>query len=195
MNVGERIHELEALVRSLLQQQQTQQTPTVAPNAPPLDLSTRYPVHSLPDGSPQSVHVNFEDTAPRVPAEVDSGSTATFSKDRAISHVPLEDRIMRMHSYGASYVSSVHWAAVLDSISELKDHYQKDEDARLLATSDQIPCDSSGPRLLYEPVRATKDDILVSVPDRPVVDRMVARYFNAQGVAPGTYNVFSSVIL
>ena len=90
-----------------------------------------------------------------------------------------------MHSHGANYVSSVHWAAVLDSISELKDHYEKEEEARMLATSDYIPLHSPGPRLLYEPVQATKADILASVPARPVVDRMVARYFNAQGVAPG----------
>lgn len=41
-----------------------------------------------------------------------------------------------------------------------------------------------GPRLLYEPVQATKAGILASIPARPVVDRMVARYFNTQGVAP-----------
>lgn len=90
-----------------------------------------------------------------------------------------------MHSYGANYVSSVHWAAVLDSISELKDHYEKEEEARMLATIDYAPRYSPGPRLLYEPVQATKADILASIPARPVVDRMVARYFNAQGVAPG----------
>ncbi len=93
----------------------------------------------------------------------------------------------RMHSHDVNYVSSVHWAAVPDSISELKDHYEKEkeEEARTLATSDYMPPYSPGPRLLYEPVMATKADILGSIPPRPAVDRMVARYFNAQGVAPG----------
>ncbi|KAH6627206.1 hypothetical protein B0J18DRAFT_426792 [Chaetomium sp. MPI-SDFR-AT-0129] len=40
------------------------------------------------------------------------------------------------------------------------------------------------PRLLYEPVRDTKADILASMPARPVVDRMVARYFGALGTVP-----------
>ncbi|KAJ9131677.1 Fungal specific transcription factor domain protein [Pleurostoma richardsiae] len=89
---------------------------------------------------------------------------------------------MRMHSHPANYVGSVHWAAVLDSISELRDHYEEEEEARILATSDCVPRNS--PRLLYEPVQATKADILALIPARPVVDRIVARYFNAQSTTP-----------
>ena len=90
-----------------------------------------------------------------------------------------------MHSKGANYVNNVHWAAILDSISDLKDHYEKEEEERMLATNDYPPRYILGPRLLYEPVQATKADILASIPARPMVDRMVARYFNAQGIAPG----------
>lgn len=53
----------------------------------------------------------------------------------------------------------------------------------MLASADHVPQDSPGPRLLYEPVQATRADILASIPARPVVDRMVARYFNAQNSA------------
>ncbi|KUJ22237.1 fungal-specific transcription factor domain protein [Mollisia scopiformis] len=96
---------------------------------------------------------------------------------------------MRPHSHGAKYVGSVHWAAVLDSISDLKDHYEAEEEARMLATVDDLPYGTSSssspnPRLLYQPVQATKADILASIPARPAVDRMVARYFNAQNNAP-----------
>ncbi|KAI0836653.1 fungal-specific transcription factor domain protein [Hypoxylon sp. FL0890] len=92
---------------------------------------------------------------------------------------------MRMYSHGANYVSSVHWAAVLDSISELKDHYEKEkeEEASMLASAAYISRDGPGPRLLYEPVQATRADILASIPPRSVVDRLVSRYFNAHGVA------------
>ncbi|RAK95572.1 fungal specific transcription factor domain-containing protein [Aspergillus ibericus CBS 121593] len=90
---------------------------------------------------------------------------------------------MRLHSHGANYVGSVHWAAVLDSISELRDHYEEEEEARMLA-GDHVLRPSPGPRLLYEPVQDTKADLLAAIPARPVVDRMVARYFNAQGVVP-----------
>ncbi|KAH8700400.1 fungal-specific transcription factor domain protein [Talaromyces proteolyticus] len=80
---------------------------------------------------------------------------------------------MRMHSHGANYVGSVHWAAILDSISELKDHYQEEEEARVLTTNDYL-----------------LPDILASIPARPVVDRMVGRHFNAQGLTPRMYIPF-----
>jgi hypothetical protein len=54
----------------------------------------------------------------------------------------------------------------------------------MLATSDHVLLQGHGPRLLYEPVHTTKADLLASIPPRPVVDRMVARYFNTQGVVP-----------
>lgn len=59
----------------------------------------------------------------------------------------------------------------------------------MLAHDDCLPLHEPGPRLLYEPVQADKAEILASIPARPVVDRMVARYLNAQGVAPGMWFV------
>jgi hypothetical protein len=102
------------------------------------------------------------------------------------SPLPTEHGNMRLHSHGANYVSSVHWAAILDSISELNDIYETEREEAMLASTDYVPHHSPGPRLLYEPVQATMDEILYSIPARAVVDRMVARYFNTQGVAPGT---------
>ena len=89
---------------------------------------------------------------------------------------------MRMHTHGANYVGSVHWAAVLDSITELKDTYEQEEEARILASSDHVL--TLGPRLLYEPLQVTMADVIAAVPPRAVVDRMVARYFNTQGLVP-----------
>ncbi|ENH74497.1 hypothetical protein FOC1_g10009915 [Fusarium oxysporum f. sp. cubense race 1] len=108
------------------------------------------------------------------------------SKDGTDSPRASEPGSMRLNSYGVgtSYVGSVHWAAVLDSISELRDHYEEQEEARLLATNDHLFLHSPGPRLLYEPVQTTKADLLASIPARSVVDRMVVRYFNTKGVVP-----------
>jgi len=97
---------------------------------------------------------------------------------------------MRLHSHGANYVGGVHWAAILDSISELNDTYETEREAAVLTSSDYVPHSSPGPRLLYEPVQATKDEIISSIPARAVVDRMVARYFNTQDVAPGTVHYY-----
>ncbi|KAF9768356.1 hypothetical protein IL306_014357 [Fusarium sp. DS 682] len=176
VSVGDRIQQLEELVRSLVGQQQ-QQTPVVHPDG----LVQEFLEHSYqatPGPSPQSAS-----TAP--PASVDGDTlvpalrhaSISQSRDRADSPGPSEPGSMRLHSHGvgASYVGSVHWAAVLDSISELRDHYEEEEEARMLATNDHVLLQSPGPRLLYEPVQTTKADLLASIPARPVVDRMVAR--------------------
>ncbi|KAI0972285.1 hypothetical protein F4678DRAFT_56520 [Xylaria arbuscula] len=159
ISVGDRIQQLESLVRSLVAspQQQTQHTPP----------------GPFPDSSPYqgAAFSALDDLAP------------ASAPDHAS---PAAAGTMRRSSNGANYVSSVHWAAVLDSISELKDHYEEEEEARLLVFSEYAIRQSPGPRLLYEPVQATQADILALVPPRPVVDRMVARYFNAQGVVPDT---------
>jgi hypothetical protein len=150
VSVGDRIQQLEALVRSLIQLQQPGQIPQT-------------PAASLKDG------FNFKDS-PSQQSDDDTGMPPS------VSPAPSEPRSIRLHSSGANYFGSVHWAAVLDSISELKDHYEEEEEARMLASGHN----SSGPRLLYEPIQATRADILAAIPARPMVDRMVVRYFNAQ---------------
>ncbi|KAI0468959.1 hypothetical protein F4859DRAFT_524113 [Xylaria cf. heliscus] len=154
ISVGDRIQQLETLVRSLAASQQTPQSagspsPSPAPNPPPL-VDEEAVLSTLDHASP----------------------------------APSQYGSIRRHSHGTNYVGSVHWAAVLDSISELRDHYEEEEEARLLATGDHAPYESPGPRLLYEPIQATRADVLASIPPRPAVDRMVARYFNSQSVVP-----------
>jgi hypothetical protein len=116
------------------------------------------------------------------------GSDYVNSEDVATptSPMPSEHGSLRLHSHGTNYVSSVHWAGILNSISELNDVYETEREVAMLTSSEYVPHFSPGPRLLYEPVQATKDEILSSIPARAVVDRMIARYFNTQGVAPGT---------
>ncbi|KAF4989255.1 hypothetical protein FDECE_14781, partial [Fusarium decemcellulare] len=162
VSVGDRIQQLEELVRSLVGQQQ--QTPALHPNG----LSE----HAF-EASTAPLSSVDEDTL--MPALRDA--SISRSRDRADSPGPSEPGSLRLHSHGvgASYVGSVHWAAVLESISELRDHYEEEEEARMLATNDHVLLQSPGPRLLYEPVQTTKADLLASIPARPVVDRMVAR--------------------
>ena len=52
------------------------------------------------------------------------------SNDAAISASPVaaEHGNMRLQSHGANYVSSVHWAAILDIISELTDTYEAERE-------------------------------------------------------------------
>lgn len=187
-SVGDRILQIEALVRSLVQQE-TPQAPAVHPDG----LTTGSSAHAFrgaPGASPGGVSAASRAATPLAPVDEDTlvpalrHASLSHGGDRPASPAPSEHGSLRLRSHGASYVGSVHWAAVLDSISELRDHYEEEEEARMLAASDHVLRHSPGPRLLYEPVQATKADLLASIPARSVVDRMVARYFNAQGVVP-----------
>lgn len=187
VSVGDRIQQLESLVRSLAQQQQSpQQHSSEAHFASSDDPSiafhgTLVPKISLQDLSAGTPLASVEDDNIVVAGRHPSLSHET---DHALAPAPSEHGSMLLNSHGANYVGSFHWAAVLDSISELKDHYEEEEEARLLATSDHTLHKNPGPRLLYEPVQATKSDLLDAIPARRAVDRMVARYFSAHGIVP-----------
>ncbi|KAF5650113.1 uncharacterized protein FTJAE_678 [Fusarium tjaetaba] len=180
VSVGDRIQQLEELVRTLLAQQES--TPGVDPNGLIRDLSSQAK-------SPQSVskvpQVSLDENT-LVPVIDRASILQRHGTADSPAPSPTEPGSMRLNplGVGATYVGSVHWAAVLDSISELRDHYEEEEEARMLTINDHELLQSSGPRLLYEPVHTTKADLLASIPPRPVVDRMVARYFNTQGVVP-----------
>lgn len=94
---------------------------------------------------------------------------------------------MQVTDSGTSYVNGAHWAAVLDGISDLKDHFeQEEENAATTHTSDPSLSDSAGPQLLYGCTkRATKEEVLASIPSRQVVDRLVSRYFSSFEMSPG----------
>ncbi len=79
----------------------------------------------------------------------------------------------------ANYVGSPHWAAVLDSIAELKDRFEQEEEMSNIV-KDLNPTNSTrcgSPQLLYGCPRVTKAEILSSIPPRRAADRLVSRYF------------------
>lgn len=96
----------------------------------------------------------------------------------------------RISPDGVSYVGGAHWATVLDSIAELKEHLDWElDDSQSVATAEESLPGSpvTGPLLLCGPPRrTTREEILASVPPRPVVDRWISKYFNALDMAPGT---------
>ena len=96
---------------------------------------------------------------------------------------------MQFSQSGASYVNSAHWAAILDGIADIKDHFENEKEGEVqdgCRLSDPVYPDWTGPQLLYGcPRLVTKDEILASMPSRPVVDRLVSRYFNSFEMSPG----------
>jgi hypothetical protein len=88
-----------------------------------------------------------------------------------------------------SYVGSSHWAAIFDSITELRSHFSQEEDAlgqpsKLTLLLAKVP----RPRLLYGALTCeTPMSIMECVPPRPVCDRLISRYFNMLYIAPGMF--------
>ncbi|CAG9983177.1 unnamed protein product [Clonostachys byssicola] len=92
------------------------------------------------------------------------------------------------------YIGDDHWAAILESISDLKHHVDRDEQTRM----DDIVGDgdpsmrrrSPHALLLYGcPHARSRDEILSALPPKPVVDRYVSFYFNHLSLA---YSVIHS---
>ncbi|KAJ5291651.1 Fungal-specific transcription factor protein [Penicillium angulare] len=95
---------------------------------------------------------------------------------------------IRMRNSESSYVSSAHWAAVLDSISELRDHFEQEDEHSALTMHDAHACAGfPGPQLFYTGASSTIsiDSILEAIPPRLVVDRLISRYFNDLDMASG----------
>ncbi|RYO83618.1 hypothetical protein DL764_009438 [Monosporascus ibericus] len=156
----DRIQQLESLVVDLMQQtsaSHSAQEPGVAPGPPSLILTVDYPAAATPT----------EDLVDNASPTSDCGS-------------------MQLTKSGASYVNSAHWAAVLDGIAEIKDYFEKEEETQASRRlSEHLYPDWTGPQLLYGcPKIATKEEILASIPARPVMDRLVSRYFNSFEMSP-----------
>lgn len=117
---------------------------------------------------------------------------------------------MSVQSVGASvpqrqsspYIGDDHWAAILESISDLKHQVDRDEQTRMDdAVGDGNPSirrQSPHALLLYGCPRAqSREEILSALPPKPAVDRYVSFYFNHLSLAYCWYNhvVFISHLL
>ncbi|KAH8698950.1 putative fungal-specific transcription factor [Talaromyces proteolyticus] len=100
---------------------------------------------------------------------------------------------MRISVSEHRYVGEDHWAAILDRIADLKDHFDREEQQQLAISPKHSEYDEWGeertdaltrPRsgyalLLYGVSRpASRDQILTALPPRAAVDRYISRYFN-----------------
>ena len=111
-------------------------------------------------------------------------------QDEMPSPSPSDYGSIRIKGSGVSYVSSAHWTAVLESIDELRDHFEQEDNSHVVASDTIQPqVNFPSPQLLYGgcPLHITPASILNSVPIRPVVDRLVACYFNFLDMAPGKW--------
>ncbi|KAM5360713.1 hypothetical protein ACJZ2D_013591 [Fusarium nematophilum] len=85
------------------------------------------------------------------------------------------------------YVSSAHWVAILEDISELKEQAEFENNTLSTeANDDSLAMDENERPALLSGYRGSfsKEDLLAAVPPRPVVDRLVSEYFNDLDMMP-----------
>ena len=124
----------------------------------------------LQNTEPTSIRGTLSDNPALVDALTDEGSDCGSMRASA----------SEMH-----YVGGGHWAAILDSIADLKDHFEREELLRLqdslVLSHEHLKDGVASPRalLLYGCRHAiSRADIIASLPSRPMVDRYVSVYFN-----------------
>lgn len=210
----DRINHLEGLVVQLLQQQQDE---TPGSKLPKLCAKCSGPLEQRPGSSPSAATPHTSSSAaPMVTIDQVNASTAAIARNFSLppatpsaSHVhsTLDVGRLQIDSVKSAYVSSPHWTAVLNGLSELKTFWEapEEEDAEEFFPGDQsgnqyyktesgareetplhmLPvAPSQQPKtrrfqLLYgEHREQTLEEILLVVPPRDVVDRLVLLYFN-----------------
>jgi hypothetical protein len=184
--VHERIHQLEGLVISLIRQDTTS-----AARAATGSISTSEPPHgSTGEQVNTEIYQTTLDSHALQPPPLSGTAPNTFlasaiddEANANSSSVQLDGGCMKFDSSGtANYVGSSHWAAVLNSIAELKEHFEQEEEMRNMCSGlDSPDCvRSSWPQLLYSSQGITKAEILSNIPPRRAVDRLVSRYFSLE---------------
>ncbi|KAL4881188.1 fungal-specific transcription factor domain-containing protein [Aspergillus karnatakaensis] len=119
-------------------------------------------------------------------------STSIVSTTRPIQ--PADDTCsesgsMRISDHEHHYVGGDHWVAILESIADLKDCLDREEQQTLSERDKTLedsqengnatPASRFGASLLYGCPRATsREEILTALPPKPAVDRYISRYFN-----------------
>ncbi|KAL7624605.1 hypothetical protein AAE478_006172 [Parahypoxylon ruwenzoriense] len=163
--VHNRIRELENLVHALMQRAASRNPPPNAISTPHANsVQAENSVSRAVDGSP-------DNGVPSASGSVEPSECGTLTNSPA----------------GVSYVDSAHWTALLDGISELKDCIPDTSEPgyHYYIPSLVEPDYGPSPQLLYGRfAQASKGEILSTVPKRPVVDRLMSRFFNTIDLAP-----------
>jgi len=97
---------------------------------------------------------------------------------------------MHVSSSELRYVGGDHWAAILDNIADLKDHFDREEQLQLAWEDNKPTVTDHAERHLAEPrsehalllygcsMPTSRAEILAALPPRSAVDRYISRYFN-----------------
>lgn len=114
------------------------------------------------------------------------GSLAAINQTQASASSELGN--LHINSAETVYVSSAHWSAILENLSELRDYIRRrdkdetpaDSSCGPESTCSNVEQSSEGPELFSGRITAIpKAELVAAIPDRAVVNRLVYRYFNS----------------
>lgn len=108
-----------------------------------------------------------------------------------------ENGSIKIRDSEVTYASNAHWAAVLDSIAELRNELNDDSNAASVVGGGVQSHDPPCPRLFYggDAQGIDPDSILDCLPPRIVVDRSISRYFISLDATAGKSKSFWRDIL
>jgi len=79
-----------------------------------------------------------------------------------------------------SFVGSEHWEAILEDIKELKIDLETPETSEIVDFK---------PQILFGINRASRFEIMSSIPPRPVCDMLISRWFKTMDMAPSKFTI------
>lgn len=194
-HLQDRINQLESLVLNLMQHEKTgQHSPHSQPDkgflldagvhparhSPLVNHTVNRTVYDIPNAS-------AEESQPEVGMAIDS-TPAGVPVYPLPEPFPSDNGSIKIQESQVHYSSSAHWSAVLDSIAELKDVLEdEDEQSTTSPDSSQPPTNYPGPLLFYShcPSYISLNNIIESLPPKDDVDRLVFRYFSSMDVTSG----------
>lgn len=136
------------------------------------------PAQSLSLRQAEQQRLSFDSLGPR-----------ETSQDRDVSII--DNGRIEVRESEVTCASDAHWAAVIDSIAELRNEL-RDEDLPASSADGSVQSlDTPCPRLFYgcNSQEVDLESILEYLPPRIVVDRSIARFFNTLDATAGRLNI------
>jgi len=98
---------------------------------------------------------------------------------------PEMPRIRQTHDGHLNYVDSSHWLSVLEDIREVREHLSPEggilsQDMPRASGASWEPDPPEVGSVLGLEASTTMEDILASLPPRPICDRLLSHYFNSR---------------
>ncbi|RDW81913.1 hypothetical protein BP6252_03025 [Coleophoma cylindrospora] len=115
----------------------------------------------------------------------ETGQTiSTNSSEEAVSSLPSREELSNIPGQvlldtqraSSAYVGSTHWAAILDDIEEVKSYFDTSDH------EDHEDYEDQGPEnmvIFGGSLPRSKQELFNALPQRPIVDKLISRYFNS----------------